>query len=136
MGYENPALGFGETGAESPLTLSATNNQLSMGTPELSQTAGAPSAIAGGTGPTMFQEGGAFQMGMGALKTLGSLWNSFQQTKLAKKSLSLQTKAYETNLANQTQTYNTALEDRINARYAAERRDPTEAQSYIDKNKL
>lgn len=143
-GYENPALGFGDTGATSPLTLSAASNQLSMGAPDLSASAGAavPDVsvstpdVAGASGPGMFQEGGAFQVGLGAIKTLGSLWNSFQQTKLAKKSLNLQTKAYETNLANQTQTYNTALEDRINARYAAERRDPAEAQSYIEKNKL
>lgn len=135
VGYENPALGFGDTGATSPLTLSAASNQLSTGSTVPDVTVNTPD-VAGASDPGLFQEGGAFQVGLGAIKTLGSLWNSFQQNKLAKKSLNLQTKAYETNLANQTQTYNTALEDRINARYAAERRDPAEAQSYIDKNKL
>ena len=86
-------------------------------------------------GPGFFQEGGGAGLALGAIQTLGSLWNSFQQNKLAKKSLALQTRAFETNLANQTQTYNTALEDRINARYATEGRS-SEAAGYIERNKL
>lgn len=75
-------------------------------------------------------------LGVGAIQTLGSLWNSFQQNKLAKKSLNLQTQAYKTNLANQTQTYNTSLEDRIRTRYATQGNTTQEADSYIAKNKL
>lgn len=82
-----------------------------------------------------FQPGGGASLILGGIQTLGSLWNSFQQNKLAKKSFALQERAFETNLANQTKTYNTALEDRINARYATEGRSQ-EAAGYIDKNKL
>lgn len=86
--------------------------------------------------PGFFGQGGAAQIGLGAISTLGSLWNSFQQNKIAKKSLALQERTFETNLANQTQTYNTELEDRIRTRYDSERRDPSEADTYIEKNKL
>jgi hypothetical protein len=86
--------------------------------------------------PGFFGKGGMAQTAIGAIGTLGSLWNSFQQNKIAKKSLALQERTFETNLANQTKTYNTELEDRIRTRYDAERRDPSEADSYIAKNKL
>ena len=88
-----------------------------------------------GKGGNFFGENGAASIGLGAIQTLGSLWNSFQQTKLAKKSLELQTRAFETNLANQTKTYNTALEDRINARYHTEGRSG-EAAAKIEENRL
>lgn len=74
-------------------------------------------------------------LGLGALQTLGGLWNSYNTSKLAKESLGLQKKAFETNLENNTQTYNTALEDRIRARYATEGRSE-QADSYIEKNSL
>jgi len=75
------------------------------------------------------------QLGLGAIQTLGSLWMSFKQNKLAEKSLGLQEKAFETNLHNQTTSYNTALEDRIRARYHTEGRSD-QADSYINEHKL
>lgn len=85
--------------------------------------------------PGFFQKGGGASLALGAVQTLGSLWNSVQQNKMAKKSFALQEESYRTNLGNQTKTYNTALEDRINARYATEGRSG-EAAGYIEKNKL
>lgn len=78
---------------------------------------------------------GNLQLALGGIQTLGALWNSYQQNKLAKESLSLQRDAFETNLANQTQTYNTSLEDRIRARYATEGRSE-QADSYIAEHSL
>lgn len=95
----------------------------------------APMAAAAGQKTGFFQPGGGASLALGAIQTLGSLWNSFQQNKMAKKSFALQERAFETNLANQTKTYNTALEDRINARYATEGRSG-EAAGYIERNKL
>ena len=85
--------------------------------------------------PGFFTKAGGAGLALGAIQTLGSLWNSAQQNKMAKKSFALQEESYRTNLGNQTKTYNTALEDRINARYATEGRSG-EAAAYIDKNKL
>ena len=87
-------------------------------------------SLLGGSGMT-----NNLQLGLGSIQVLGSLWNSFQQNKLAKESLKFQKNAYSTNLKNQTQSYNTALEDRINARYATEGRSE-EADAYISKHRL
>ena len=121
-----------------PLQATAVNAQGSNPSPTgVSTAAGAATGGAAGAGVKtgFWQPGGGASLALGAIQTLGSLWNSFQQNKLAKKSLALQERAFETNLKNQTQTYNTALEDRINARYATEGRTQ-EAASYIEKNKL
>lgn len=86
--------------------------------------------------PSFFSEFGPAQFALGAVQTLGSLWNSFQQNKLAKESFNFQKDAYNENLANQEQSYNTALEDRINARYVTEGKSQAEADAYIEANRL
>ena len=88
--------------------------------------------------PGFFGQGGMAQIGLGAISTLGSLWNSFQQNKIAKKSLALQERTFETNLKNQTTSYNTELRDRIENRYRSEGREnyQEQADSYVDSNKL
>ncbi len=86
-------------------------------------------------GGGLFGAGGGASIALGGLQTLGSIWSSFQQMKLAKKSLKFQKNAFKTNLANSTKVYNTALEDRIRARYATEGR-PEEADAKIAENRL
>lgn len=88
-----------------------------------------------GLGGNIFGKGGAASIALGGLQTLGSIWNSFQQMKLAKKTLKFQKNAFKTNLANSTKVYNTALEDRIRARYATEGRSE-EADAKIAANQL
>lgn len=101
---------------------------------------GAPAAGAG-IGPGFFKNAdGSFNTGnaqlvLGGIQTIGSLWNSFQQQKLAKETFAFNKQAYQTNLDNQRSTYNTALEDRIRARYATEGRSE-QADSYIDNHSL
>jgi hypothetical protein len=93
------------------------------------------------TQPGLFGDGGAFGKGgvasvaLGGLQSLGSLWNSFQQQKLAKKSLKFQKDAFKTNLERSAKVYNTALEDRIRSRYATEGR-PEEASAVIEERRL
>ena len=99
----------------------------------------APQPKLGGAAPQtpgFFSQYGPAQFALGAIQTLGSLWNSFQQNKMAKESMAFQKEAFATNLANQEQSYNTALEDRINARYVTEGKSQAEADSYIEKNRL
>lgn len=86
--------------------------------------------------PGFFSKYGPAQFALGSIQTLGSLWNSYQQNKLAKESFKFQKEAYATNLANQEKTYNTALEGRINAQYATEGKSSADAASYIDSHSL
>jgi len=97
---------------------------------------GVGGAGAQGANPGFFSQGGMGQFALGAIQTLGSLWNSFQQNKLAKESFKFQKQAYNTNLENQEQSYNTALQDRINSRYVTEGKSQAEADSYIAENRL
>lgn len=106
-----------------------------MTAPQVSKATGAGGAAPPQT-PGFFSQYGPAQFALGAIQTLGSLWNSFQQNKMAKESFKFQKEAYATNLANQEQSYNTALEDRINARYVTEGKSQAEADSYIEKNRL
>ena len=75
-------------------------------------------------------------LAIGGIQTLGALWNSYQQHKIAKEQLALQRESYETNLENNTQTYNTALEDRIRSRHNTEGRDTSETNSYLKEHSL
>lgn len=86
--------------------------------------------------PGFFSQYGPAQFALGAIKTLGSLWNSFQQNKIAKESMAFQKEAFATNLANQEQSYNTALEDRINARYVTEGKSQADADAYAQEHSL
>jgi hypothetical protein len=106
-------------------------------TPPVAPTLGGQQA-GGGMKAGFFSQYGPAQFGLSAIQTLGSLWNSFQQNKMAKQSFNFQKEAYQTNLENQTQSYNTELEDRINARYATEGRAnaAADAASYVEKNRL
>ena len=98
-----------------------------------------PGTTGGGAAPQgsgFFRQYGPAQFTLGAIQTLGSLWNSFQQNKMAKEAMKFQKEAFATNLANQEQSYNTALEDRINARYVTEGKSQAEADSYIQEHSL
>lgn len=86
--------------------------------------------------PGFFAKGGIGQFALGTIQTLGSLWNSFQQNKMAKETMKFQKEAFATNLANQEQSYNTALEDRINARYVTEGKSQAEADAYVQEHSL
>lgn len=89
-----------------------------------------------GVKPGFFSQYGPAQYALGAIQTLGSLWNSFQQNKMAKESFKFQKEAYQTNLENQEKSYNTALEDRINARYVTEGKSQAEADTYVRDHSL
>lgn len=73
---------------------------------------------------------------LGGLQTIGSLWQAWQANKLAKEQFKFQKDITETNLANQIQSYNTALEDRTRVRAFTEGMNPSDAQAYLDANRL
>lgn len=75
-------------------------------------------------------------MGMHGVNMLGNLWGAWQSNRLAKDQLDFTKKFANINLNNQIKSYNTALEDRGRSRAAAEGQTSTEAQAYIDRNRL
>ena len=86
--------------------------------------------------PGFFQKGGGLQIGLGALQTLGNLWNSFQQIKLAKEQFSFQKDAWRTNLANQEKSYNTSLENRARSANTFNGTDKATTDTYIKEHSL
>jgi len=88
------------------------------------------------TGPGWFGEHGKMNTIIGGVQVLGSLWNSFQQHKMAKEQMNFAREQWDTNLENQTQTYNTALEDRIRSRHHTEGRGAGETEAYLNEHSL
>lgn len=125
FGSSGNQFGTGGSGQFNDLSGRATDNLVGFG----EGASGANNEIG------IFGEGGIASTAFGGLKTLGSIWNSFQQLKLAKSSLKFQKKAFQTNLDNSTKVYNTALEDRIRTRFATEGRSG-EADAKIAANRL
>ena len=76
------------------------------------------------------------QFGLGALSSLGSLYNGLQANKLARDQFNFTKDTTNTNLNNSIKSYNTALSDRAYARAAMEGRSADSANSYIDQNRL
>jgi len=127
------------------------NNPLSFGNPTSSYVPGAgigmPNGIAGN--PLTQQQGGyggltdqlglnvpTFQLGLGTLNSLGSLYGAFSGNNLAKQQLQFAKETTNTNLNNQIKSYNTALEDRARSRGAVEGQNQTTVDDYINKNRL
>lgn len=97
---------------------------------------GAGGEVGAQQGSGWFGEGGKLNTVIGGVQVLGSLWNSFQQHKMAKEQMKFAREQWDTNVQNQTQTYNTALEDRIRARHFTEGRGGGETDQYLKKHSL
>ena len=75
----------------------------------------------------------------GGLQAAAGLWgayNGMQQTKLAKQQMANSLNQWNKSYANQVASYNTRLEDRQNARVAAQGNYQQDPSSYMDKNRL
>ncbi len=70
------------------------------------------------------------------LQTLGGLWSSFQQNKMAKKAQKIALAFANKNLENQTMAYNSHVEDVGRSRALMEGMSPGQAQAYLDSTKL
>ena len=75
----------------------------------------------------------------GGLQAAAGLWgayNGMQQTKLAKQQMANSLNQWNKSYANQVSSYNTRLEDRQNARVAAQGNYHQDTASYMAKNRL
>lgn len=77
-----------------------------------------------------------FNLGVGALNTIGGLWAASNAAKMAKKQFQFSKNFANANLANQTQSYNTAISDRARSRGAVEGQSASQIADYITKNSL
>lgn len=75
-------------------------------------------------------------LGIGGLKTLGSLWMGLKQLSLAKKQFQFQRDFANTNLANSMKTYNTALAGRARAQGYMEGNSQADVANYVQQNSL
>lgn len=75
----------------------------------------------------------------GGLQAAAGLWgayNGMQQTKLAKQQMATSLNQWNKSYANQVSSYNTRLEDRQNARVAAQGANQQDTASYMANNRL
>lgn len=76
---------------------------------------------------------------MGGLQAASGLWgayNGMQHNKLVKQQMANSLDQWNKNYANQVASYNTRLEDRQNARVAAQGNNQQDTASYMAKNRL
>lgn len=95
---------------------------------------GGPQGLLGGKGSGLNFKG--LGMVAGGLQTLGNIWNSYQQTKMAKEQLAFSKQAFATQLGDQRQTYNSALNDRARSRAAMEGQTSEQRDTYLDEHQL
>ena len=79
---------------------------------------------------------GTLDLVLGGIKTIGNLWASWQQNKLAKEQLKMQTDLANINVANQIDAYNTALEDKTRHRASFNELSQGESDAYLASHKL
>ena len=82
------------------------------------------------------QYGSTITGGLQAASGLWGAYNGMQQTKLAKQQMANSLNQWNKSYANQVASYNTRLEDRQNARYAAQGAHQQDTASYMAKNQL
>ena len=82
------------------------------------------------------QYGSTITGGLQAASGLWGAYNGMQQTKLAKQQMANSLNQWNKSYANQVASYNTRLEDRQNARVAAQGANQQDTASYMDKNRL
>ena len=82
------------------------------------------------------QYGATITGGLQAASGLWGAYNGMQQTKLAKQQMANSLNQWNKSYANQVASYNTRLEDRQNARVAAQGAHQQDTASYMAKNRL
>ena len=82
------------------------------------------------------QYGSTITGGLQAASGLWGAYNGMQQTKLAKQQMANSLNQWNKSYANQVSSYNTRLEDRQNARVAAQGANQQDTASYMEKNRL
>ena len=104
--------------------------------PQMLANYAAPTGIADKLRDFNSQYGSTITGGLQAAAGLWGAYNGMQQTKLAKQQMANSLNQWNKSYANQVSSYNTRLEDRQNARVAAQGANQQDTASYMAKNRL
>lgn len=133
--YGNPTDAYGGMASWGNTPAAGAINTSQFMSPQMLNYA-APTGIADNLRDFNSQYGSTIMGGMQAASGLWGAYNGMQQTKLAKQQMANSLNQWNKSYANQVSSYNTRLEDRQNARVAAQGANQQDTASYMAKNRL
>ena len=134
--YGNPTDAYGGMASWGNTPAAGAINTSQFMPPQMLSNYAAPVGIADNLRDFNSQYGSTIMGGMQAASGLWGAYNGMQQTKLAKQQMANSLNQWNKNYANQVASYNTRLEDRQNARVAAQGAHQQDTASYMAKNQL
>lgn len=134
--YGNPTDAYGGMASWGNTPATGAINTSQFMSPEMLAYYAAPTGIADKPRDYNSQYGSTIMGGLQAASGLWGAYNGMQQTKLVKQQMANSLNQWNKSYANQVASYNTRLEDRQNARYAAQGANQQDPSSYMDKNRL
>ena len=134
--YGNPTDAYGDMASWGNTPATGAINTSQFMSPQMLANYAAPVGIADNLRDFNSQYGSTIMGGMQAASGLWGAYNGMQQTKLAKQQMANSLNQWNKNYANQVASYNTRLEDRQNARVAAQGAHQQDTASYMAKNQL
>ena len=136
--YGNPTDAYGGMASwgNTPAVGASAINTSQFMSPEMLANYAAPAGIADKLRDFNSQYGSTITGGLQGAAGLWGAYNGMQQTKLAKQQMANSLNQWNKSYANQVASYNTRLEDRQNARVAAQGANQQDTASYMDKNRL
>ena len=134
--YGNPADAHGGMASWGNTPAAGAINTSQSMSPQMLANYAAPVGIADKLRDFNSQYGSTIVGGLQAASGLWEAYNGMQQTKLVKQQMANSLNQWNKSYANQVSSYNTRLEDRQNARVAAQGANQQDTASYMAKNRL
>ena len=134
--YGNPTDAYGGMASWGITPAAGAINTSQSMSPQMLANSAAPVGFADKLRGFNSQYGSTITGGLQAASGLWGAYNGMQQTKLAKQQMANSLNQWNKSYANQVASYNTRLEDRQNARVAAQGAHQQDTASYMAKNRL
>ena len=134
--YGNPTDAYGGMASWGNTPATGAINTSQFMSPQMLTNYAAPVGFADKLRGFNSQYGSTITGGLQAASGLWGAYNGMQQTKLAKQQMANSLNQWNKSYANQVASYNTRLEDRQNARVAAQGANQQDTASYMEKNRL
>ncbi len=134
--YGNPADAYGGMASWGNTPAAGAINTSQFMSPQMLANYAAPVGFGDKLRDFNSQYGSTITGGLQAASGLWGAYNGMQQTKVAKQQMANSLNQWNKSYANQVSSYNTRLEDRQNARVAAQGANQQDTASYMAKNRL